>query len=256
MDCYRNTAPIFALALAVLSPATRREMGLDRLEMTRPEDLGREGPLPEVHRLGGLDELLTLILGTVEAFRTTGRPLSELALLYPSRDAIPGFDALLGSSSWTAAGGTAGEDPGPVGGGSSALVGTLSRGAPEDAGAPPLRPRHFAEVLERELRARGVPAEWVARDFASKMAYDISKPRLTLSTIHSAKGMDYHTVILVGADALPVAGDDAAASPALLFTGITRARERLIFPCFSDGGWIPRLCEVLDGLGETGGSGG
>lgn len=241
VDSYRNTAPIFSLALSVLGTKTREAMGLDRLEMTRPEDLGRDGPSPRVPHLQGLDDLLGLITETAAEFERAGRPLSDLAVVYPNRDAIPAFFEKLGRSRWTADARralTERERP-PASG-----VGTLrAEGAERTTPARP--PAHFAEALERELLARGVPAEWVARDFASKAAYDIAKTRLTLSTVHSAKGMDYHTVIVLGAETLPFSGHDPdPAAAALLFTAVTRARERLVLPYFERTGWIP----LLEGL--------
>ncbi len=247
VDCYRNTAPIFALALAVLPEETRTAMGLERLEMTRPEDLARTGPPPALTPLEGLDDLVTLVAGAAARFDRDGIPLSQLAVLYPGHEAIPNFAGRLRHSRWRAAADPrfraldpeddpAAPEPGR---------GTLAAGGDREDAAAPGRP-HFAEALEQELLSRGIPAEWVARDFASKAAYDISRPRLTLSTIHSAKGMDFETVILLGADSLSTRpGADARRSAALLFTGITRARERLVLPYFLDRNWVPLLRERI-----------
>jgi hypothetical protein len=250
VDCYRNTAPIFALALAVLADETRDAMGLNRLELTRPEDLGRRGPPPELTPLPGLDDLVTLIRETAEAFDRDGRSLSELAVLYPDRNSIPNFSGRLRHATWEAARDPryralpAEEDV------ADASEGSLSPGDRGDEAAEPDHP-HFAEALERELKRHGLPAEWVARDFTSKASYDISRSRLTLSTIHSAKGMDFHTVILLGADTLPTReGADRDRAAALLFTGITRARERLVLPYFLDRGWVPELRERLAEIPE------
>lgn len=250
VDCYRNTAPIFALALSVLPGELREKIGLSRLEMTRPEDLGREGPAPVMEGLGDLDQLVEILVEQVRLFQEAGRPLSELAVLYPDRRAVPDFLSRLRKSSWAAAADPrfsgAGEDDEPHE--TRIPVGTLHPQSDRDD-APPSEKPHFAEALERELQARDVPAEWVARDFASKSAYDISKPRVTLSTIHSAKGMDFHTVILLGADRIPAdAGETFSRGRSLLFTGITRARERLLIPYFEETGWVPGLRERLSGI--------
>ena len=242
VDCYRNTAPIFAAALGVMDPDTRKAMGLSRLEMTRPEDLGREGPPPEFPRMTGLDDLLALVKTKVTEFREAGRPLSELAVLYPDRKAIPEFPRRLAASTWSCRNDARyrGMDDDGDDRVSAAVEGTL---APGDEPALATLPRpHFAEALEGELRAAGIPAEWVARDFLTKSRYDIAKDRLTLCTVHSAKGMDFHTVILLGAETLPEEdAERAVRSSALLFTGITRAREELLVPWFEATGWIPQL---------------
>jgi superfamily I DNA/RNA helicase len=252
VDCYRNTAPIFALALAVLSEATREAMGLNRLGLTRPEDMKRFGPAPELVSLEGLDDLITLIHGITQEFDARGTSLGDLAILYPDRHAIPNFAGRLKHSRWQSAADPrfvratedAVEDP------ADAAFGTLMPDTERDLGVEP-EPAHFADALERELRGRGIPVEWVTRDFASKAAYDISRARLTLSTVHSAKGMDFHTVILLGAESLAVkAGRDRDRAAALLFTGATRARERLVIPYFVDRGWVPELRERLREIAE------
>ncbi len=251
VDCYRNTAPIYALARSVLDADVRKEMGLDRLEMTRPEDVGRTGPIPEIRDMGGLDDLVGLISEIAAEFKAEDRPLSQLAVLYTDRHAIPDFPARLRASRW----GTA-ADPrflDPVGEEDLAALpagqGTLSPGGDRERESHP--EGHWAEALERELMGRGLPAEWVARDFASKAAYDIERERLTLSTIHSAKGMDFHTVLLVGADDLKeTSGTAGRRAAALLFTGITRARERFIVPVFGETGWVPGLRERIRDLEE------
>jgi len=251
VDCYRNTAPIFALAMEVLTPETRRAWGLSRLEMTRPEDLGREGPPPFLQELPGLDALADLVVGLAEEFRERHQPLSDLAVLYSDRNAVPQFVARLSASTWQAAADSrfldASEDEdGPRE--RDVVSGTLHPTSDRDDVPPSERP-HFAEALEREIRHRGIAVEWLSRDFATKSSYDAVQPRLTLSTIHSAKGMDFHTVILLGAESLPTrAGRSREKAEALLFTGITRARERLILPFFEDTGWVPELRQRLGDL--------
>ncbi|HET9233543.1 MAG TPA: AAA family ATPase, partial [Candidatus Eisenbacteria bacterium] len=103
VDCYRNTAPIFSLAMDVLTPETRKEWGLMRLEMTRPEDLDRQGPPPSLEKLDGLDALVDRIETLARECSERRLPLSDLAVLYTDRHAIPGFSERLRESSWEAA---------------------------------------------------------------------------------------------------------------------------------------------------------
>jgi hypothetical protein len=247
VDCYRNTAPIFALALQVLPGETRHAMGLTRLELTRPEDLGRDGPPPDLRKLEGLDDLASLLTGLAGEFERESRPISDLAVLYPDRGAIPDFPLLLRKSRWRAAGDPryqvpAAEEPSGL---SDVVLGTLHPTSDRDDVPPSDRP-HFAEALEGELRSRGVPTEWISRDFASKAVYDIRRPRLTLSTVHSAKGMDFHTVVLLGVESLSgKPGRTRERAQALLFTGITRARERLLLPYFQSRGFVPEIAAQL-----------
>jgi hypothetical protein len=204
--------------------------------------------VPRLVPLSGLDALAGVLVEQVQEFRREGRPLSELAVLYPDRGAIARFGDLLARSRWKAAADPRfreaddAEDAVPE---PDIVLGTLHPQSDRDDAPPSARP-HFAEALEQELVHRGVPAEWTARDYASKAHFDISKDRLTLSTVHSAKGMDFHTVVLLGTDTLPYrAGTAGNRARSLLFTGITRARERLLLPAFGEGGWVPELRERL-----------
>ena len=90
---YLTTAvlAIFALAMDILTPETRREWGLARLEMTRPEDLGREGPAPELRSLSGLDALADLVVGLAELSLVAGMSLAPLGFL--STEYLPTDDA-------------------------------------------------------------------------------------------------------------------------------------------------------------------
>ena len=245
VDCYRNTEPIFSLARDVIGPKARKALGLDRLELTRPEDLGRDGPEPLMPRLENLEDLAELIQAEAGMLAAQGLGLNNIAVLYIDRHAVPGFSKKLAASPWAEAERwrqyiqpeeEGEETEGPV-------LGTLHDGGPKKESAP--RP-HFAGALEIELNTRGVAAEWVAKDFSAKSLYDISKERLSVSTIHSAKGMDFHTVILLGADTLEARDEHSVErQAAVLFTGITRARERLLIPSFEDAGWIPNLRKLI-----------
>jgi superfamily I DNA/RNA helicase len=243
VDCYRNTAPIYALAMAVLPSGLRERMGLTRLGQTRPEDVERQGPPPELVALPGLDDLADLVERTVRDLDAKGVPLSDLAILYTDREAIPNFGGRLRHSRWPAR-----EDPAfgaPDAADPSLDTAALGTLRPSDVREEPHDPErgHFARALEEELARRGVLSEWITRDYSAKAAYDISKSRLTISTVHSAKGMDFHTVIFLGAESL---GAHDARAAELVFTAVTRAREALLIPYFLDRGWIPELRARLE----------
>ena len=56
------------------------------------------------------------------------------------------------------------------------------------------------ESLLEAVEARGVMARWVARDTTSKRYFDITTDSVCISTIHSAKGLDFSHVFLLGMD--------------------------------------------------------
>jgi len=83
-------------------------------------------------------------------------------------------------------------------------------------------------LFSRTLEAKGILSTWVSEDSRSKHAYDITTNRVTISTIHSAKGLDYACVFLVGFDFLePGKPWSEEEIRSLAYVGITRARYRL-----------------------------
>jgi hypothetical protein len=56
--------------------------------------------------------------------------------------------------------------------------------------------------LSEELEAHGIMSFWSAKDPVSKTMWDITTDSVTISTIHSSKGLDAEAVFVVGLDAL------------------------------------------------------
>lgn len=102
---------------------------------------------------------------------------------------------------------------------------------------------NLPEALVEAIEARGALARWAARDTASKRGYDITTDSVTVSTIHSAKGLDFAHVFLLGLDQLRP--DDERARR-LAHVGMTRARERLtLCVCGSGGNSADSLAAAL-----------
>jgi hypothetical protein len=86
------------------------------------------------------------------------------------------------------------------------------------------------EEIAAALEAKGIMSNWLSEDYRSKQSYDITTDRVAISTIHSAKGLDYACVFVVGLDLLSSPPLDQKEVQQLAYTGITRARHRLIIP--------------------------
>jgi len=69
--------------------------------------------------------------------------------------------------------------------------------------------------------------------------------RVTISTIHSAKGLDYACVFLVGLDELEPDGWSERQVRSLVYGGITRARHRLLVPYVTETEIISELRRCL-----------
>ncbi len=86
------------------------------------------------------------------------------------------------------------------------------------------------EQLSLALAAKGIISRWAAENFRSKRTYDISTNSVTISTIHSAKGLDFSCVLLIGLDYLEPKGWTEEQIQNLVYVGITRARYQLFIP--------------------------
>lgn len=61
---------------------------------------------------------------------------------------------------------------------------------------------HIPEIISKALSSRGIISYWSAEDYRSKRSYDITTNSVTITTIHSSKGLDFACVFLVGFDFL------------------------------------------------------
>ena len=97
------------------------------------------------------------------------------------------------------------------------------------------------ESLLEAVEARGVMARWVARDTTSKRYFDITTDSVCISTIHSAKGLDFSHVFLLGMERLQ---PENPRQRRLAYVGMTRAREHLTLAVCGREGLVPLLAEA------------
>jgi superfamily I DNA and RNA helicase len=102
-------------------------------------------------------------------------------------------------------------------------------------------PKRFGKVLS----SRGIMHNWASEDYRSKRSYDITTDSVTISTIHSTKGLDYACVFLVGLDSLEPDGWTEGQIRNLTYVAITRARHRLFIPYVEENDVISRLLGSL-----------
>ena len=105
----------------------------------------------------------------------------------------------------------------------------------------PILPERLRDALEME----GVLSRWAAESVAAKKAYDITTNSVTISTIHTVKGLDFVCVFLLGLDFLDPKRWSAEQIDSLVYVGITRARYRLFVPYIRENELILRLASVV-----------
>jgi superfamily I DNA/RNA helicase len=101
------------------------------------------------------------------------------------------------------------------------------------------------ELIGHALEKKGILSNWISEDYKAKKSYDITTNRVTISTIQSAKGLDYACVFLLGLDSLKVEEWQAEVSKNLAYVAITRARESLYIPWLKKSQLIERIEKVL-----------
>jgi hypothetical protein len=100
-------------------------------------------------------------------------------------------------------------------------------------------------MIEKALEAKGIINTWMSEDYQSKKTYDITTNSVTISTIHSVKGLDYSVVFLLGLDFLEPRGWSEDQLERLAYVAITRARYQLFIPYITQSKLINKLQTAL-----------
>ena len=97
-------------------------------------------------------------------------------------------------------------------------------------------------LITAALERRGILNKWLSEDYRAKRSHDITASSVTITTIHSAKGLDFACVFLIGLDAMEP-GERWAQEQidCLAYVGITRARYQLEIPYIRKSALIERL---------------
>ncbi|MEI6215579.1 MAG: 3'-5' exonuclease [Desulfuromonadales bacterium] len=97
-------------------------------------------------------------------------------------------------------------------------------------------------MISAALDNRGILNKWLSEDYRAKRSHDITSNSVTITTIHSAKGLDFACVFLIGLDAMEP-GERWAQEQidSLAYVGITRARYQLEIPYIKKNSLIERL---------------
>ena len=100
-------------------------------------------------------------------------------------------------------------------------------------------------LLQRLDRA-GIPSTWVSQDVRSKEMYDVTTDRVSLISIHSAKGLDFDLAYLIGMDRMHPGNHNRDRIIALVYVAMTRAKYRLVIPYMEETELIKRMKSCLE----------
>jgi len=107
--------------------------------------------------------------------------------------------------------------------------------------ALPDLPNAFIDAFQ----SKGIFFNWVSEDVRAKKAYDITTNSVTLSSIHSIKGLDYYCVFLVGLGLMEEKRWTEEQIERLTYVAVTRARNQLYMPYIETTPLIERMIDCL-----------
>ena len=99
-------------------------------------------------------------------------------------------------------------------------------------------------ILKR-LETSDIPTTWVSQDVRAKEMFDTTADRVSLISIHSAKGLDFDLVYLIGMDHIHPTGATKDKLISLLYVAMTRAKYRLVIPYIEETAFIKRMKTCL-----------
>jgi DNA helicase IV len=100
--------------------------------------------------------------------------------------------------------------------------------------------------IARHLQTNGIPCRAVYANQASEL--DLGEPTVKILTVHSAKGLEFDVVFLVGLEHLPDPDgtDEVARQGRTGYVGATRARDQLVMSYSKDNVYLERIRQMPD----------
>ena len=118
--------------------------------------------------------------------------------------------------------------------------------SPSDIAVIYRRERHI-ENLGAQLEKIGISYRF-ANDQNSKRDLFIGGAAVKLVSMHSSKGLEFHTVLIPGLGHLPDAKEPEESEARLLYVAMTRATDRLIMTSSKESTFSQRIVAAVDGV--------
>ena len=99
----------------------------------------------------------------------------------------------------------------------------------------------------KKMEDAAIPAAWVSQDVRSKELFDVTTDRVSVISIHSAKGLDFDLVYLLGMDRMRPTEATREYLVPLIYVAMTRAKYRLVIPYVEETELIRRMQGCLPG---------
>lgn len=87
----------------------------------------------------------------------------------------------------------------------------------------------YVQLLTNTFKKQGIPHYWLSENYESKRLFDRNESTVKISTVESAKGLEFRVVFVCNLDNFPllIGDNDVQHEARLLYIAMTRAMERL-----------------------------
>lgn len=109
-------------------------------------------------------------------------------------------------------------------------------------------PVDYVASIRAQLAVQNIPHFWLSANQEAKAAYDQFRDTVTISTLFSAKGLEFEVVYLVGVELYPWGKRSARENASMLYVGMTRAKERLVLLSTEQTGTVDQITGIIGEL--------
>ena len=95
------------------------------------------------------------------------------------------------------------------------------------------------------LSRRKIPAYWLVKDAESKKNYDAGVDKVLLSTVHSAKGLEFEKVYFMNLESFPLDYLNERENASMVYVAMTRAKKQLTIVSGSRTPTFARISETV-----------
>jgi hypothetical protein len=108
---------------------------------------------------------------------------------------------------------------------------------------------HQIASIQEQLKQRGIEFR-VANDQASKRTLFAGGAAVKLVSMHSSKGLEFHTVFIPNLGGLPLPKEPEEEEARLLYVAMTRATDRLVMSCYTQSRFSQRVTDSVRTVAE------
>lgn len=108
------------------------------------------------------------------------------------------------------------------------------------------RPIDYVSNLRARLASEGIEHYWLTENRDSKQSYDQFQDMVTISTIFSAKGLEFDTVYIVGLELYPWSKRNDRENASILYVAMTRAKNNLYLFSTQETAFTAKIREAIE----------